>query len=267
MLTEFTKDNLKKLVSQNFSKHAHHYDQEAFVQKVSAENLLNILDSLDIHVGELLEIGCGTGFVTQGLIKRFAERKIKITDLSAAMLEICRNKIEFQFQSRPYRNFSVLDGEHIQEKNYYPLIISGLTFQWFQHFEASIIKLVEALKPEGILLFSYLQDSSFPEWQAICREHHFPFTGYPLPSVYSLRDLSAKKSIFMNVIEESITVVYSDILHFFKSLKNIGAKTSLNENRMKTQDLKNLLRISRSQYAEGFPATYKIVYCSIKRLV
>jgi malonyl-CoA O-methyltransferase len=63
----------KQIVRQHFSRNAVNYDAYAKVQKKMAEQLLEIIRlTLDRTAAapEILDIGCGTGYLTGQLIER-----------------------------------------------------------------------------------------------------------------------------------------------------------------------------------------------------
>ena len=57
----------KELVKQQFSKNLTNYEENAVVQMIMAEKLVNLLPKKEYK--NILEIGCGTGFLTKLLNK------------------------------------------------------------------------------------------------------------------------------------------------------------------------------------------------------
>jgi malonyl-CoA O-methyltransferase len=241
--------NPKQKIRDSFSAYAEQYHQEAHLQKVCAECLVDQLSDIK---GNILEIGCGTGFVTEKLIKKFPSTQILATDLSESMLRVCQTNIKSSQVT-----FKPMDGEHIPNNEKYDLIISGLAFQWFLHFEQSIKNLLQTLKPGGLLNFSFLHSTCFPEWQKKCVETNLPFFGTSLPCAIKLQ----KAFPSMQIKFHSIPIVYKSPLHFFKSLKKIGAGVSLNEQNFSVGQFKSLLKQWDSK--EEFKVTYEVAYCSV----
>ena len=100
----------KETIAINFGRAAHIYDVQAHLQRQCAHQLLSFLDETcrrdgtDLPDGPILEIGCGTGFITQHLINRFLSKSLTpqhqprkhsllITDLSAKMVEFCQHHV------------------------------------------------------------------------------------------------------------------------------------------------------------------------------
>ena len=100
----------KETIAVNFGRAAQTYDVQAHLQRQCAHQLLSFLekmcrqDGMDLPDGPILEIGCGTGFITQHLIDRFLRNSLTtqhhslkhsllITDLSAKMVEFCQHHV------------------------------------------------------------------------------------------------------------------------------------------------------------------------------
>ena len=59
----------KDLIQKRFAKNRDTYNDSAKIQKKMAERLLSFLDRKDFN--DILEIGCGTGFLTQLVNDKF----------------------------------------------------------------------------------------------------------------------------------------------------------------------------------------------------
>lgn len=255
-----------KWVERNFSDKAETYDAEAKVQKYCAGKLAERLQQGAIPDGDILEIGCGSGFLTRHIASMFPDRNYLVTDISSSMLKICRQNMTIGKAASDKLSYSVLNGEDVSLNKGYSLIISGLTFQWFRNMQGSIASLSGLLDPRGgILAFSCLERESFPEWKQICCELDLPFTGNRLPSYKELKGLEFPFQSEGNLIEESLCFKYPTARHFFHNLKRIGAGTSLNSKHLNPNQMKRLLRHWDAKFPEGITVTYNIVYGMIRR--
>jgi malonyl-CoA O-methyltransferase len=216
-------------VIHNFSKGALHYDRQAVVQGICARSLGKYLAGHSLPSGPILEIGCGTGFVTKEIIRSFPNAPLYITDICPAMLEKCRSNI------KACAHFGLLDGEAFDETGKYAAIISGLTFQWFRNFKTSVQTLYRGLMPGGLLLFSFVEAKSFPEWRKICTDLQLPCTANDFPALNEV-------PFPMHSWEESIPLVYPDALTCLMGFKRIGANTSLKNRRLTASQMLRLLR-------------------------
>lgn len=234
----------KKAVSDSFTKFSSSYDDYAEAQAQAAlllvtfikENLTKLPD------GPVLEIGCGTGFVTRRIIPLFYDHKFLITDISAKMAETCRDHLISCGIDCSNTLFAAYDGESIWPENKFSMIVSGFTFQWFTSLEESISNLCRALKPGGVLAFSFQSDGSFPEWKEACRVLDIPFTANILPSFDFVRSFFSGSGIKLAGLEKKISVNYSSSADFFRSLKRIGAGTMTREDHLSPAMMKKLMR-------------------------
>lgn len=235
--------NPKRQIKRSFGQASKRYDYAAQLQKRCAYQLLKELDLILPHLpsGDVIEIGCGTGFLTQGLVDRMGDRPLIITDLSEAMLTACQSQISLNRPST-HIQFEALDGElwqPIREK--YSLIISSFAVQWFQQLEAALERWISALKPGGAILISFPTCHSFPEWKAACQQLGLPFTANPLPDPGAIAQAVAHSPVQIHYWQESIGVPFKSSLDFFRNLKQIGAGTSIFQKQLSVLEFKQLI--------------------------
>jgi len=84
--------DLLKLIK-NFNSSAKDYEKKATEQKKIAKMLFNIIHK-DKKYKKVLEAGCGTGFLTELLIKNFNPEFLLLNDISLNMLKICIKKFK-----------------------------------------------------------------------------------------------------------------------------------------------------------------------------
>jgi len=82
--------NRKKQIERSFSQKAITYDRDAALQKKSAKKLAHFLPKEEPK--NILEIGCGTGFLTQEIQKKYPNANILGIDISKDMIDACRQK-------------------------------------------------------------------------------------------------------------------------------------------------------------------------------
>lgn len=70
-------NTLNKQVAENFGRSVSDYHKQAEVQKEVADRLIASLEPWRdiLPPGPILEVGCGTGFVTQGLVDLYPKGK------------------------------------------------------------------------------------------------------------------------------------------------------------------------------------------------
>lgn len=144
----------KSLVKKRFSKSLKTYDDNAFIQKIMAKNLIGFLNRKEYD--SILEIGSATGLLT-GEIKH----KIKCKHYySNDLVEESKNFIDKIYEN----NFFIPgDIETITLSEKYDLIISNASLQWCNNLEDTISKLINSLNNKGLLAVSIFGENNLPE--------------------------------------------------------------------------------------------------------
>lgn len=249
-----TRADLKAQVAASFSRKAPGYEGAATVQKEAALWLEEAIfhAAKTIPPGPVLEIGCGTGFVTERIIAACPDHPIVITDLAPGMVAACRQKMADS--SHKDLTFQVLDGEQIPDAPAYALMVSGFTFQWFSDLKSALCRMVSALRPGGQLVATFQGQDSFPEWRAAACRAGVPFTANPLPDPSFLAAVLEAAGCRTEMETRMFRDVHRDAGGFFRSLTAIGAGTRTGRNRASVKDLVRLVT-TWNEMAEGGPVT------------
>ncbi|HKJ32043.1 MAG TPA: methyltransferase [Balneolales bacterium] len=267
MAENITKKDLKNQIKDNFSTHTSMYDEFANIQKLAAEKMIASLQPwMDIipH-GPILEIGCGTGFVTELMLQLFPNRDIFVTDASYEMVKVCEQKMYEKELVTDRVKFGVLDGDELKETQKYALIISGFTAQWFKDAMLASYAMVDALKPGGLLLFSFPGDHSFSQWKAMCQDLDYPYTGNKLPEEDRLVVQLSMKPGFVDSFSEIVPERYDSVPDFFRSLKKIGAGTPTNDKQLSNAQMRKLINYWTQKYPDIVEVDYQLVYIAFQK--
>lgn len=254
-------DPMRAKVRSAFSR-ASDYDGNAVVQREIATGLAKRIASLDLPPSpKVLEIGCGTGFLTQALMDTGMRGQWLVTDIAPPMLERCEARLSalsHQPSSTPSIQFDILDGEHGQPDNApFDLICSSLAMQWFDDTPAALSRLVKQLRPGGHLIITTLGPDSFHEWQSAHQIEGLtagtpkfaPFSGFEnLP--------------FAHCSIEKHVETHASANAFLRSLKAIGAGTSASDHHPLSP---SQLRRVMARFTElGCRVTYDVITCHIQ---
>ncbi len=146
----------KDLIKARFSKSLSTYDDNARIQKKMAEKLVSILNNSSYS--NILEIGCGTGLLTELINEKFQFENYTAIDI----VEECKNYID---KINSEINFINDDIENFVTNNtvQYDLIISNASLQWVENFEATIKTLQQKLTENGELIVSTFGRENFRE--------------------------------------------------------------------------------------------------------
>jgi malonyl-CoA O-methyltransferase len=206
----------KDRIAQAFGRVAGAYDDAADVQwRVAAMLAEMICGGVRPPPARILEIGCGTGFLSLRVAEAFPGSKLVLTDIAPTMVALCKERLG------PGHEYLVIDGEcPTGLAGQFDLIVSNLAIQWFVDLKGGIERLCQLLSPRGKMFFSTLGRQTFDEWRAAherlglaCGTPIYPTADdFPWPAGFS-----------HNIAEEFILQPYGNGQEFVRTLKALGA--------------------------------------------
>jgi malonyl-CoA O-methyltransferase len=240
---------------------AEDYDARAIVQREVAVSLAAQIAGIDLpEHPRILEIGCGTGFLTQALAEKGIAGDWLVTDISPAMVRRSRARMD----SYPQVRFAVLDGEHEtpEAAGSYDLVCSSLALQWFDDPQGAAARMLGWLAPGGHLLFTTLASGTFAEWRA-AHEAEGLVPGlrvFPQADAWAqvAREAQAGPPRIDRLAEH-----HADAMAFLRSLKAIGAATPQPGHAPLAPAA--LRRVMRRFEREGTAVSYEVVTCHYRR--
>jgi len=251
----------KDRINRAFGSASTDYVQTAKLQRVTAAELADQIRGFSQRPSpRVLEIGCGTGFLTAALRETYADANWTVTDISAEMLATCRRELGALSNIK----FIQMDGEAPTLDGPFDLICANMTFQWFEDLPGSIARLVSLLAPGGHIAYTTLAKGSLAEW----REAHITcgfIQGTPdYPSAKSLNEFWPRElgEGEVNVIE--IPRTYASALTFARTFKGIGAEIPAVEHQpLSPGALRTVLR--HLDQSDKVTITYQVAYASYQR--
>ncbi|RMA97144.1 methyltransferase domain-containing protein [Hydrogenothermus marinus] len=148
-----------KLIEKNFSKYSQFYEKYANIQKEVSLEFKKYF-----FVGKGLDLGCGTGFLTQVVKNDF--NKIIGVDISKNMIDIYNKKgfigITADIQSLPFK------------KNSIDFAVSSFALHWTD-IKKSFKEIYRVLKEEGKFVFNIPIKDSLSEIHNILDKETFKF--------------------------------------------------------------------------------------------
>ncbi|MFZ9737138.1 MAG: methyltransferase domain-containing protein [Prochlorotrichaceae cyanobacterium] len=236
----------KTKLAEQFGKAAPYYHQRAKVQQYAADRLLSWLEEQSIPVGNILELGCGTGFLSQGLVDLFPDYVLNISDLSPELLRFCQAHLTLPKDQSQKVTFSVLDAETFTENcpshfDRYSLIASSFVLQWFQSPPTTIQSLYRFLKSGGTLLLSFPSDHSFPELKTYCNDRQVPYPLNPLPDFKTIAEMLYQQGLACEYRMEWYSETYPNFKSALQHLKDLGAGLSTASHKLSYRQMKTLL--------------------------
>ncbi len=228
-------------VTNEFNRRAESYDRFAYVQRIAAEEVAQIVENFSHLLANpsILELGSGTGFLTEHLVQRFPDHQIYATDISERMIDILREKIGF------HRNLEthVLDANTLSgDFSTIGCVVSGFTLQWLSNPAESVHQWLKSIHPNGFAVLSWLGEGSFQEWRNMAAMSGVSYTGNALPGEEIVDRIRCRAEL--DIIDYRIEhkpLQFDSAISFFKTIRNIGASTEMNP----SKENRNLLRLCK----------------------
>lgn len=277
-------------IQQHFNHAAPSYDDAAILQKTVAERIDERLELTTVEPKTILDLGAGTGLLTEQVIRRYPDAQLFAVDLSPSMLKIATPR--FTAPRWPALNPKVnqflqnckltkalatktaataINADVYQlpfADNSVDLIVSNLMLQWCDDLDSVFAEFRRVLRSEGLLMFTTFGPDTLKElrqaWQSVDAnyEHVNNFI-----DMHDIGDALIRNGFGQPVMDmEIFTLTYDKPMGVLKDLKAIGA-TNANKQRnnglMGKQRFASMLNAYdelRNPNDNKIPATYEVVH-------
>ena len=250
----------------SFDRAANQYDQNARLQQQVASTLLIELEkyTVNLNPSSILDLGCGTGQVTEAMQHRYLDAEVIALDFSEQMLLQTKKRLG---ASSPSASFVCADADQLPFKSHsFDLITSSLMLQWANDLEKTLFELHSLLSAKGFLAFSSLSQGTLKEiktsWEAVDQSVH----SSSFKPLHSFTDI-AKAAGFseVSVVSETIVMKYSSIKKMLLEMKGIGASNARNERfkgltgKQRFEAFERAFELYRTQDG-SYPCTWEVTY-------
>ncbi len=233
------------------------YDQHAHVQRRVAGNLAERITTLPLPANpRVLEIGCGTGFLSAALMPQLPGASWTITDIAPEMVERARAVLP-----EGTATFLAMDGEQpTLPPQSFDLVCSSLAAQWFTNLGQGISNLAAMVAPGGTLALATMARGSFANWRAAHEAAGVSAATPSYPDKIALWAMAPANSKAVVEIEDEIEP-YADARAFLKAFKNIGAGVPrAGHQPLSPKDLHRVMQAFERSDPIGPSAHYRIAY-------
>ncbi len=239
-------------IRQRFYKSVATYAEHAVVQKRMAERLCALIHGAtkQRHWSCALDLGCGTGFLTDAFEQRFHADRIWAYDVVDAFAAC--------FSDRAACEFVAADLNHFSEYPEADIVLSGATLQWITDVPALFQRLHQRTATGALLAFSSFTPDNFHEITTVSER------GLIYPSCDTVYGWLEKTGWQIRATEqERLVSVFPDAHAVLRHLQRTGV-TATGDARGWT---KGKLRKFVEQYerfklpdGQGYPLTYTPFY-------
>lgn len=244
----------KSLIRQRFSKSISTYNDNASVQKMIAKKLFKLIENLGTKkYNTVLELGCGTGMLTEQLLSNFNIAKYQSNDLVGQYLEIL-NLIASKYSSE----FDFIEGDLEQTEKFtlnYDLISSASTLQWILGLDNLFDRLELKLNKDGVFAFSTFGPQNLIEIRTITNSglYYTPFD--------KIKKLLEKRFELLHISEEICPIYFREPIDVLKHIKSTGVNAVI-QTRFTKSDLLNFNKKYNDNYRSdlGLSLSYHPIY-------
>ena len=250
-------NNYKSKILKSFNTRASTYDKYSLIQKEVSVRMIEKLKFIKISPKNILDLGCGTGYLSLLLKKLYPNVHITCLDFSPEMLSHCKLK-ESAFET------VCADIEDLPfKKPQYDIIVSGLTLHWCKEIEKIFYDIYNILNENGIFIFTTVGPDTLSElketYKLVDDKDHINI----FHDMHTYGDLLLNIGFDDPVVDvEKIIMEYSSVQNVFNSIKKIGANTLTHSHRNKlTKSMyKKIVDLYPKTKKMTYPVTYEVIY-------
>jgi len=252
-------DSRKQRIRQRFSRAAETYDAHAEVQRELALRLLRELPDGrgPERIGEILEIGCGTGRFTALLAERYPKARIRAIDFAEGMAYLARKRLE----GKDHVSVLCEDGERFLAtcSDTFDLICANSTLQWFDDLGAALEQIGHLLSGKGCFVGVLFGPRTFTELaqglsEVFSQEVRLPPHGFPAGE--HLQTMLAEIFSSFSVQEELRVRHYRTLLDLLDHIRKTGTGGGQLPGALTRGRLRQLDTWFLATHG-GYPATYQ----------
>ncbi len=241
----------KTLVKNSFKKNLKTYEDNAFVQKKMAQELINMLPCKN-H-SRVLEIGVGTGYFTRLLAENISYKDFFANDI----VQECSNYLSKVIEGAVFVSGDI---ESVNIPQDIDLVVSNATLQWVSDLDEILLKISASLNKEGCFVFSTFGKKNFYELKDV--------SGMGL-KYYSKEELKSVLERYFEVIEikeSEEKLFFNSFKELLKHIKLTGVN-GVSSTPFSISDIKEIELKYKEKYFDGkrFVLTYNPLYVSLKK--
>ncbi len=241
----------KTLVARRFARSTATYHRAAIVQREMAQRLVQyVADAATTQAFDnVLELGCGTGLLTDLLVRQFAIRRLVLNDivpdLDALAARCAGAQPELQIARLPG------DMESVTLPANQHLVISNAVLQWAADADTMLRRMIAAVRPGGLLAIATFGPSNLSETRQL--------TGTALHYL-SLSEIEAQLAADTSILvrdERIRTVSFKTAYAVLQHLKRTGVN-GLRRGSWSPRAFREFCDLYESRFRDGnrVPLTY-----------
>ncbi len=201
-----------KIIKKQFEKSLDKYNKNAVVQKLMAQKLVKNLSAIKTDYENVLELGSGTGLLTEEFAKKLNYKNYFANDLSGKSKKYLEAIL-------PEFTFICGNAQKIKPTGKMNLIVSNAMFQWISNLEKFCGHIFNMLDKDGILAFSTFSPDNYQEIKELCG------LSLEYKTLAELKEIFSDNFEILYTEEFKYTMQFSNPLELLAHMKNTGVNS------------------------------------------
>jgi malonyl-ACP O-methyltransferase BioC len=251
----------KNIIKKKFSKSIDSYNLNATIQRKITSKLIEEIKKLGYqNFDNILEIGCGTGMLTERLINNFNISHLTLNDI---VIEY-QDHLEKNILKQNNVNYSFLFGDAEQLK--FPTNLDGIfstsCIQWIKNIETFVCLMHEILNKNSIFAFSSFGIENFIQIKKLLNISLNYVTDREYENIFK------NKFRILTTLEWKENLLFDDIPSILRHMKLTGVN-SLNSSLIGKHRLLNFIKEYQNEYKTNngqYFLTYNPVIYIMKKI-
>jgi malonyl-CoA O-methyltransferase len=211
-------DKTKQDIRRCFNKAALTYDNHNVMQQQTGTALITLLQKHCHQPQKIIDLGCGSGSVTEHLARQFKYELFHALDISEQLLFKARERL-FAYSVDVYEG----DFDYLREPNIlFDLAFSNMALQWSSSLGKTLASIHNNLASGGILAFSMPLHGTFAELNQFAKNNF-----YEADTVIAM--LAKNHFVTLEYSVEPVSFSFDSLYSALKTLKAVGANHVFNK--------------------------------------
>lgn len=198
-------------IKRHFNKASKTYDTHSGLQQSIGENLIALISEQQRETHRIIDLGCGTGRVTEKLAHTFSYQTLHAIDIASELLKKTRERL-------PHCDVYEANFDQLSVAPHpFDLVFSNMALQWSTDLTHTLQSISHQLNPSGLIAFSIPLSGTLAELK-----HHYALNHFF--SLETIKDkLTACELTLLAQKTEKITLRFDTLFAALKSIKHVGA--------------------------------------------